>query len=102
MKKALWAALILIIPVLVFSFNLNSYSLETDQGLRTDEWWDGDYSFRRMITLTEPGVSDRVLEPVDVYIIFSPNDAAGLRSLHRCGMKPRIFQGLTSIIIRAL
>ncbi|WEU40542.1 MAG: hypothetical protein OdinLCB4_001025 [Candidatus Odinarchaeum yellowstonii] len=75
-KKSLAAFLIfIIIPVLISSFYFINYTVEGVQGIRTDEWWNNSYRFRRMITLTEPGVSDRILEPVDVYITFNAYEA---------------------------
>ncbi|MHA1410417.1 MAG: hypothetical protein ACTSQY_08960, partial [Candidatus Odinarchaeia archaeon] len=69
-----------IIPLLVISLFLVSgliinSSIQIQQGVQTDEWWDTNYSYRRMITLTEPGVADRVLEPVDVFLVFSQGEA---------------------------
>lgn len=65
----------LVASMLMSSYFLN-YSLgDTQQGIRTLNWWDSGYHHRRMITLTEPGIADRCLEPVDVYLSFTPGEA---------------------------
>ncbi|MHA1665667.1 MAG: hypothetical protein ACTSVW_07545, partial [Candidatus Njordarchaeales archaeon] len=35
-------------------------------------WWNSSYNYRINLTITEPGIGDRVNWPVDVYVTFSP------------------------------
>ncbi len=39
------------------------------------EWWNTNYDFRRKITIIEPNLADRVLEPVHVYMTFTGDTA---------------------------
>jgi hypothetical protein len=39
------------------------------------EWWNTSYDFRRKITIIEPDISSRTMEPVHVYLTFSSNTA---------------------------
>jgi hypothetical protein len=39
------------------------------------EWWNTSYDFRRKATIVEPDVASRTMEPVHVYLTFSPNTA---------------------------
>ncbi|MFX1486448.1 MAG: hypothetical protein ACFFBS_05050 [Promethearchaeota archaeon] len=46
-----------------------------EPGIQTENQWSPYYKFRRMVTITEPGISDRILEPVDVYLTFPQEQA---------------------------
>ncbi|MFX1564882.1 MAG: hypothetical protein ACFFCH_02705, partial [Promethearchaeota archaeon] len=35
------------------------------------EWWDTNYDYRRKITIIEPDIASRTMEPVHVYLTFS-------------------------------
>jgi hypothetical protein len=39
------------------------------------EWWNTSYDYRRKITIIEPDLASRTMEPVHVYLTFSPNTA---------------------------
>ncbi|MFX1317533.1 MAG: hypothetical protein ACFE9O_00190 [Promethearchaeota archaeon] len=39
------------------------------------EWWNTSYDYRRKITIVEPNLASRAMEPVHVYLTFSPNTA---------------------------
>ncbi|MHA2315179.1 MAG: hypothetical protein ACXACF_07825, partial [Candidatus Hermodarchaeia archaeon] len=35
------------------------------------EWWDTNYDYRRKITIIEPDIASRNMEPVHVYLTFT-------------------------------
>lgn len=39
------------------------------------EWWNTSYDYRRKVTIIEPDIASRTMEPVHVYLTFSPNTA---------------------------
>jgi len=39
------------------------------------EWWDTNYDYRRKITVIEPDIASRAMEPVHVYLTFSSDVA---------------------------
>ncbi len=39
------------------------------------EWWNTSYDFRRKVTIVEPNLVSRTMEPVHIFLTFSPNTA---------------------------
>jgi hypothetical protein len=39
------------------------------------EWWNKSYDYRRKVTVIEPDIADRVMEPVNAYLTFTGNTA---------------------------
>ncbi|MFW9831074.1 MAG: hypothetical protein ACFFD8_04805 [Candidatus Thorarchaeota archaeon] len=39
------------------------------------EWWNTSYDFRRKVTIIEPDITSRTMEPVNIYLTFAPNTA---------------------------
>jgi hypothetical protein len=76
LKKIKYILPVLTIAIIFISLCVIPSSNQTPQpGVQTDEWWDTNYNSRRMITLTEPGISDRILEPIDVFLTFTTGEA---------------------------
>ncbi|MFX0069432.1 MAG: hypothetical protein ACFE7I_10195, partial [Candidatus Hodarchaeota archaeon] len=73
-KLKLVSSMTLLFLILVPIFLTGSvYGIEP--GIQTENQWSPYYKSRRMITITELGVSDRVLEPVDVFLTFPQEQA---------------------------
>lgn len=39
------------------------------------EWWNTNYDYRRKVTVVEPDIADRVMEPVNAYLTFTGDTA---------------------------